>query len=274
MSDAAAATTPSLGTEGFTRKEIEVRGVRTVYYEAGQGPTVVYFHGGGTFHGIQFARPWTETFRVILPYHPGFGESGDDPRIGAMQHLVLHYLDFFDALGLDKFHLIGASLGGRLATEFAVSHNDRLKSLVLAAPGGLDVPDHPPANLGAMAPENLFLALSANQGFLAPFIPPMVPPEVFFPRMARDGQSSGKVMMSETNIQHWMHRISVPCLLLWGKEDQVLPVGRVKAWTDRLPNATTLRIFKDVGHLTMDESPEAVKVVENFMLSVEQKLMP
>ena len=274
MSDAATTTKVAPGTEGFTRREIDVRGVQTVYYEAGQGPTVVYFHGGGTFHGIQFAKPWTERFRVILPYHPGFGESADDPRIGAMQHLVLHYLDFFETLGLGKVHLVGASLGGRLATEFAISHNDRLKSLILAAPGGLDVPEHPPASFAKMSPEEMFLALSANQGFLAPFLPPAVPPELFFGRLGREGQASAKAMLSETSLEHWMHRITVPCLLLWGKEDKVLPVGRVKAWTDRLPKATTLRIFKDVGHLTMDESPEAVKVAENFMLSVEQKLMP
>ncbi len=131
---AEANTQRSLGTEGFERREIDVRGVSTVYYEAGQGPTVVYFHGGGAFHGFQFARPWTEKFRVICPYHPGFGESADDPRIGAMQHYVLHYLDMFEQLGLDKVHLAGASMGGRLAAEFAVSHNDRLKSLILAAP--------------------------------------------------------------------------------------------------------------------------------------------
>ncbi len=274
MTDAATAPKAALGTEGFTRRKVDVRGVKTVYYEAGSGPTVVYFHGGGTFHGIQFAKPWTEKFRVILPYHPGFGESADDPRIGAMQHYVLHYLDFFDTLGLDKVHLIGASLGGRLAAEFAVSHNDRLKSLILAAPGGLDIPEHPPANFASIKPEEMFAMLSNNAAFLEPFLPPAVPPELFFGQRAREGQASAKVMMSETSLEHWMHRISVPCLLLWGKEDRILPVGRVKAWTDRLPKATTLRIFKDVGHLTMDESPEAVKVVENFMLSVEQKLMP
>ncbi|HEY5412760.1 MAG TPA: alpha/beta hydrolase [Caulobacteraceae bacterium] len=274
MTDAATTPKAALGTEGFTRRKVDVRGVKTVYYEAGEGPTVVYFHGGGTFHGIQFAKPWTDKFRVILPYHPGFGESNDDPRIGAMQHLVLHYLDFFETLGLDKVHLIGASLGGRLATEFAVSHNDRLKSLILAAPGGLEIPEHPPANFAGMSPEEMFITLSANQAFLAPFLPPAVPPELFFAQRAREGQASAKAMTSETNLEHWMHRISVPCLLLWGKEDKVLPVGRVKAWTDRLPKATTLRIFKDVGHLTMDESPEAVQVALNFMLSVEQKLMP
>ncbi len=59
---------------------------------------MVYFHGGGAFHGIQFARPWIRDFRVILPYHPGMGESGDGPAIVGMQQLVVHYLDFMDRL--------------------------------------------------------------------------------------------------------------------------------------------------------------------------------
>ena len=264
----------ALGTEGFERREIDVQGVKTVYYEAGEGPTVVYFHGGGAFHGIQFAKPWTEKFRVILPNHPGFGETADDARIGAMQHYVLHYLDFFEQLGLGKVHLAGASMGGRLAAEFAVSHNDRLKSLILAAPAGLEVPEHPPANFRDLPPGEMFALLTNNMAFLSPFLPPAVPPELFAQARAREGQSAGKVMASPSSLDHWMHRITVPTLLLWGKEDKVLPVGRVKAWTDRLPKATTLRIFKDVGHLTFDESAEAVKVAENFMLSVEQKLMP
>ena len=264
----------SLGTEGFERREIDVRGVNTVYYEAGQGPVVVYFHGGGAFHGVQFARPWTEKFRVICPYHPGFAESPDDPRIGAMQHYVLHYLDMFDQLKLDKIHLTGLSLGGRLAAEFAVSHNDRLKSLVLGAPGGLEVPEHPPATFAGMSPETMMAHLVADMAVLAPYLPPAVPAEAFAQARAREGAASFKVMMSPTSLEHWMHRITVPTLLLWGKEDRVLPVGRVKAWTDRLPKATTLRIIKDVGHLIFDESPEAVKVAENFMLSAEAKAMP
>jgi pimeloyl-ACP methyl ester carboxylesterase len=273
MSDAVAAER-ALGTEGFERKQTKLHGVRTVWYEAGQGPPVVYFHGGGAFHGIQFARPWTEKFRVICPNHPGFGESGDDPRITAMEHYILHYLDFFDELGLDKVHLAGASMGGRMAAEFAIGHNDRLKSLILAAPAGLDIPEHPPTNMGALPPDQLFEHLTGNMDFLRPFLPPNVPADQFAAARAREGQMAGKVMFSPSSLDHWMHRITVPSLLIWGKEDKVLPVGRVKAWTDRLPNATTLRIFPNIGHLTFDESPEAVRVAENFMLSVESKAIP
>ena len=259
----------SLGTEGFERREIEVFGVRTVYYEAGSGPTVVYFHGGGAFHGIQFARPWTRDFRVICPYHPGMGESGDAPKIGAMQHMVLHYLDFFETLGLDRFHLAGASMGGRLAAEFAVEHDDRLKSLILSAAAGLDIPEHPPANLGAIDPGELFAYLTNSMAFIEPFIPPAVPPEIFGPQRAREGATAGKMMVSESRLEHWLHRIRCPTLIVWGDKDRVLPVGRAQVWKDRLPHAE-LRILKDVGHLTFDESPEGVRIAQEFMLKVER----
>ena len=49
----------------------------------------------------------------------------------------------FDALGLKAFHLAGASLGGRLAAEFALSHPDRARRLVLVAPGGIAMPAFP-----------------------------------------------------------------------------------------------------------------------------------
>jgi pimeloyl-ACP methyl ester carboxylesterase len=75
----------SYSTAGFERRELEGGGVRTVVYSAGRGPDVVYFHGGGTFHGFEFARDFLDRFHVILPYHPGFGESADDESVQSMQ---------------------------------------------------------------------------------------------------------------------------------------------------------------------------------------------
>ena len=63
----------------FKREELTVDGVKTVVYSAGDGEPLVFFHGAGTVDGFDFAESWTDKFRVIAPYHPGFGESGDDP---------------------------------------------------------------------------------------------------------------------------------------------------------------------------------------------------
>jgi pimeloyl-ACP methyl ester carboxylesterase len=262
---AAAAHVP--GTEGFERREIDLYGVKTVYFEAGEGPTAVYFHGGSTFHGFQWALALAERFRVICPHHPGFGASDDDPRIGGMEHYVLHYLDFFDALKLGKVHLAGASMGGRLAAEFAIGHSDRLKSLVLCSPAGLDIPEHTGANPMGMSVSELVEHLVEDLAVMSPYTPPVVPEAVFVERIQREGMAAGKAMMSPTGLDHWLHRITVPTLLVWGEKDKVLPVGRAKTWAEKLPKAE-VKIIPGAGHATFDESPESVRIIGDFMAGV------
>ena len=65
---------------GFERQTHTVNGVKTAVLTAGRGEPLVFFHGAGIWHGFNFARPWTEKFRVIIPIHPGFGELGRRPE--------------------------------------------------------------------------------------------------------------------------------------------------------------------------------------------------
>ena len=66
-----------MSTVTFDKLTFDVQGTETVVLAAGNpdAPPLVFFHGGGTFHGWAFAEPWTSAFRVLIPYHPGFGES-------------------------------------------------------------------------------------------------------------------------------------------------------------------------------------------------------
>src|SRR5262252_11143937 len=134
----------------FARETYTVDGTRTVVYTAGRGEPLVFFHGAGTIDGFDFAEPWADRFRVIVPYHPGFGESADDPAITDIHDYVMHYLDLFDALKIDTMHLVGLSMGGYLAAKFASEHGQRVKNLVLIAPYGLHVPEHPTVDVIAI----------------------------------------------------------------------------------------------------------------------------
>ena len=129
----------------FARETHTINGVKTVVHTAGSGEPVVFFHGAGTIDGFDFAEPWAERFRVIVPYHPGFGESGDDPTFTDLHDYVMHYLELFDALRLDRFNLVGLSLGGYLAAKFASEHGHRVKKLALIAPAGMIDPHEPDA---------------------------------------------------------------------------------------------------------------------------------
>ena len=104
----------------FKRHTLSINGIDTVVLRAGTGEPLVYFHGAGTVSRFDFAAPWTKRFEVIVPYHPGFGESADDPTITEIHDFVLHYLELFEALGLPRFNLVGQSMGGFIAAKLRV----------------------------------------------------------------------------------------------------------------------------------------------------------
>jgi pimeloyl-ACP methyl ester carboxylesterase len=96
------------------------------------GEPLVYFHGGGTFHGFEWARALASEFRVFCPYHPNFGESGDAP-FDQMTDYVQHYEMLFPALGLDTFILAGASMGGHMAARYAAANPGDIDKLALVS---------------------------------------------------------------------------------------------------------------------------------------------
>ena len=147
----------------FARETHTVDGVKTVgATPPGSGEPLVFFHGAGTIDGFDFAEPWTDRFRVIVPYHPGFGESGDDPSFTDLHDYVMHYLELFDVLRLDTFNLVGLSLGGYLAAKFASEHGHRVKKLALIAPAGMIDPKHPMLDILAVPGEQVPGLLVSN----------------------------------------------------------------------------------------------------------------
>ncbi len=86
----------------------------------------MFLHGAGTFHGFAFAEPWTRAFRVLIPFHPGYGESGDLEGLREVHDLVLHYIELFDQLELTAHvNLVGFSLGG-LVARFAIEQKHQV----------------------------------------------------------------------------------------------------------------------------------------------------
>ncbi|HZF27192.1 MAG TPA: alpha/beta hydrolase [Steroidobacteraceae bacterium] len=250
-------------TAGFERLELSIAGVRTVAYAAGSGPDLVYFHGGGTFHGFDFARDWTAHFRVLLPYHPGFGESADAPAIESLGGYVSHYLALFDALALTSFHLAGASLGGRLAAEFAVLRPERVRRLVLVAPGGITTPAFPQPDFSRIAYHEWPAYFTHDPEVVRPYWPNK-PDAEFLAARGREAQAVGRIALSEGLDASRLARIRAPTLLIWGKEDRMVPAGNAPQWQVRIPGST-VRIIDRAGHLLLDESPAARAALAEFL---------
>jgi pimeloyl-ACP methyl ester carboxylesterase len=256
-------------TRGFEKLRLTVNGTDTVVLALGDAaaPPLVFFHGAGTFHGWEFARPWASDFRVLIPHHPGFAESGDMEGLREFGDFVLHYGALFDQLGLHSdVNLVGLSLGGRLAARFAISQQHRLRRLVLIAPAGLRVPEAPMEDLFRIPPEQIPRMLVKNFEVLLPWLPTDPHDLDFAVDRYRETRTVATVAWDEPFdrvIPRWMNTMTVPTMVMWGNDDALIPVGQAKAWAALVPDSD-LRLFDNAGHLLLDESPAAVGAVVEF----------
>lgn len=265
MSAALARVRDSLA--GFERQELTIGGIKTVVHTKGSGPPLIFLHGAGTFTGFGYAHDWARTHRVIIPYHPGFGESGDDKRIDAMGDYALHCLDLFDALGLGSIDLVGYSFGGWMAAETAILQPDRVAKLVLVGASGLVVRDPPPADLIAMHPRDVPAHLMHKPERLKAFMPDGHDIE-FLALRYREQTAMARVVWERPSgnpkLERWLHRLRMPTLLVWGEHDRVRPLAHAEHWLKALPDAR-LQVVGDAGHLVLEESAEAAAHIAAFL---------
>jgi pimeloyl-ACP methyl ester carboxylesterase len=249
----------------FTQETHTVNGVKVVLQTAGSGEPLVFWHGAGTATGIDFALPWAQKYRVIAPYHPGWGDSGDAPELATVEDYMLHYLDLFDQLGLDKINLIGLSMGGRFAATFAIEHGERVRKLVLIAPAGLALPEHPTPDL-SKTPEEIPHYLVNDFSIIAKYYPTAPDPEF---EAARNREGGNFLRLLESGLigpwlPRWLHRVKTPTLLVWGEKDRLVPIGHADAWKKLIPHAQLLRV-PGVGHLPMQEDPAVPGAIADFL---------
>ena len=224
----------------FETIRLEVDGVDTVIKVIGNGPAVLALHGAATIEGHEWARGLANRFRVYLPFHPGFGEGGPAPHICGMQDLIVHNLRLIAALGLDRPHLVGHSMGGWMAAEIASVAGERFARLVLNAPAGLNHPDHRGADPTKIAPQDLPQYLAHRTEVAAQYFPggSLAPsPEQFFAARERESNALRNIQkahgMGQPNLRRWLSRIPNETLILWGDRDKVALASQAELWAKR-----------------------------------------
>lgn len=255
-------------TEGFERIVHRVEGVEAVTYAIGEGEPLVYFHGGGTFHGFEWARALANDFRVYAPYHPNFGESGDAP-FDQIADYVAHYELLFPALGLDTFHLAGASMGGHMAARYAAANPGDIDKLVLNAPAGLVSKNAQMPDFSKVAPADLPKMFVTDPKWIEPYWPANPTPEW---QAVRDRESRAAfasredISATDRALRDGLRGFDHPTLLLWGEADRIVPLGYAQDWQEVLPHAE-LAVIPGGSHLLLDEFPSAVEALRSFLRS-------
>ena len=117
-------------------RRITAAGVDTFYLEAGEGPPVLLLHGLGAMAAsmLPTMMALSDRYRVVAVDLPGFGESSKPIRRYHAEFFAEYVVKLLDELGIERAHLVGNSMGGRISLEVAMSHPDRVDRLALFAP--------------------------------------------------------------------------------------------------------------------------------------------
>jgi len=255
---------------GFDEERLSVNGIETVVLTAGEGQPLVFLHGAGTITGFDALLPLAERFRLVVSHHPGFGDSADDPSVSRVEDYVLHHLDLIDQLELDEFSLVGHSLGAYIASWFSIYETARVRRLVLAAPMGLRVPEHPTVDIFTVPDPEVPQVLAENLSIFEPHVP-MPPTPEFLAARYRESTSFARIAwgrMYDLKLPKWLHRLTMPTQLIWGGDDKLIPAAQAEVWAEYIPNAE-VKVIPGAGHLLFDESRDALDAVADF---VEQEV--
>jgi pimeloyl-ACP methyl ester carboxylesterase len=240
----------------------------------GRGKPMVIFHGPwGNPGRLPYLDELSIDFEIYLPTHPGFGNSQRNPSLETIHDLVDFYMDFLDYFGLDSPTLMGFSLGGWLAAELAATRPDQLGKLVLVGAAGLRIEEARIADIFLLTrPELMALTFYDAQSVkeLAQLCPE-TPSE-----QERDLKERSQIMaqilawkpfMHNPKLPYRLHRISIPTLLIWGREDGVVPLPHGEAYAKAIPGAQ-LKVIDRCGHAPQLERPaEFVSLVKEFLLA-------
>ncbi len=122
----------------YSIRHVQVGEWSTRVLETGSGDPIIIMHGtGGHLEAFtKNLRALGERYRVILYDYPGHGWTTTATRDLEIADYESHLLALMEALGVDRAHLSGESLGGWVAAKFAAAHPERVRSLILNTPGG------------------------------------------------------------------------------------------------------------------------------------------
>jgi pimeloyl-ACP methyl ester carboxylesterase len=233
---------------------------------AGNGPPLVFFHPLPGLEWQPFLDRLAERHTVYAPEHPG--TSPGDPQaireVHTFWELLLAYEEALRVLGLERPPVIGMSYGGMVAADLAASFPDALSRLVLLSPIGLwrdDVPIRlvemvtgPPEELPSYLfrhPEN-----EAAQAMMAPPDDPDQIPKAIAQTAWNIGCTTKFAWpIADHGLARRLHRISVPTLVLWGRDDALIPVAYADEFAQRI-NGSRLEVLEDCGHVIQSDQPE------------------
>lgn len=245
---------------------------------AGAGPPLLYLHPAAGLHWDPFLEWLAGSHTVYAPQAPGT-TPGRPESIGAVDDLwdlVLAYEEAIRALGLERPVAVGESFGGMVACELAAHFPALFSRLVLFAPIGLWLDEHPVANWVAAAPEEIPALLFHDPAGEAARAASALPDDgdAAVAAIAATAWAIGCTSkfvwpIPDKGLAKRLHRVVTPTLVVWGRQDALVPSAYAAEFGRRLAGSR-VEVLEDCGHIPRVEQPEKTfALVREFLGSRE-----
>jgi pimeloyl-ACP methyl ester carboxylesterase len=253
-------------------ERLSVGGIDVQVWIGGKGDPLLVLHGAGGNRGwTRWMDLASERFTIWAPTHPGFGESGDADWMESIEDLARFHLWLIDVAGLGRPHVVGQSIGGWTAAEMATMSPRSIDKLILVAPVGLkpergeilDLFYYPPPQLLTMTVHDPKTIPEWDALFGTPPTPAQL--DILARNRETTARLTWKPYMHSPRLPYFLPRVSNPTLLIWGREDQIVPVECGEQYRKLIPDAR-LSVLEKCGHLPPVEQPDAfARLVTDFL---------
>jgi pimeloyl-ACP methyl ester carboxylesterase len=255
-------------------KTVQLSDIRLQVHDEGSGTPILFVHGFPLSHAMWRSQlgPMAARFRVIAPDLRGFGASEMTPGNGGDRPTTMRQLADDCATVVDQLCggrpvvLCGLSMGGYVAWQFAKHHTAKLRALVLCdTKAASDAPEaaetrrkmadhvlkHGTGAVAEAMPAKLFAPGTHNNQ-------PQVVAEIRRTIEATNPAglaAAQRGMAAREDVRAWLSSISVPTLVVVGREDAISPPDEMRAIAEAIPGAE-FHVIEGAGHMSPLESPD------------------
>jgi pimeloyl-ACP methyl ester carboxylesterase len=268
-----------LRLQGVRSTRVQAGPHRLRYLESGSGPPLLLVHGLGSSAMQEWGRlmaPLGRSYHAYAPDLPGFGRS---ERPAAADYSIPMQVEavraFLQAVGVSNARVVGISMGGWIAARLAGEHPELVERLVLVAPAGVRPDDAAriPAEVLLPRDEDGVRRLAAAVRHRPPPMPSFVARDILRRRLGEEWIVR-RALESMGAGRDWLNgrlgRVEMPVLVIWGKQDRLIPVAYAAPLQAELPHAE-LELLEGCGHVPIADCPEAFDRVLLAFLAAEQR---
>ena len=284
-----------MASKRIREEQIELHGHCVSYRIAGEGPAILLIHGvaGSSLQWRPVMRLLADRFTVLAPDLLGHGRSAKPRGDYSLGAYAAGLRDLTVALGIQTSTVVGHSLGGGIALQFAYQFPERTERLALVSSGGLGREVHFLLRAATLPGSELVLPLISNDrvreagtavsGFLGRLGLRAGPDIAEFARgyaTLADGDSRRAFLHTlRAVIDHGGQRVNasdrlylaedMPSLIVWGRRDPIIPVRHAGAAHRGMPGSR-LELFDQAGHFPQLGEPDRfADVLSDFIGSTE-----